>query len=144
MELSSPVFHHEQSIPIQYTCLGENRSPPLVISKVPKEAKSLALIVDDPDATKGTFVHFVAWDLSPEQPGLEENTPVSHSGINDFGVSGWKGPCPPPGKTHRYFFKLYALDSALNLPSSTTKKDLEKAMQGHVIDKTELIGTFKK
>jgi hypothetical protein len=119
-------------------------------SDVPAGAKSLALIADDPDAPMGTWVHWVAWNIPPNASGLEEGVPKKDSlpngmkqGTTDFRSIGYGGPCPPSG-THRYFFKLYALDTSLNLPPSTTKKDLEKAMQGHLLQQVELMGKYAR
>jgi len=137
-------------IPKKYTCDGPDASPPLNWSDVPAKAKSLALIVDDPDAPMGTWVHWVAWNIPPDARSLDEGVPKKDSlpngmkqGTTDFRSIGYGGPCPPSG-THRYFFKLYALDTALNLPPSTTKKDLERAMQGHVLRQVELIGKYAR
>jgi len=150
MELKSSAFEAGGMIPKKYTCDGPDASPPLNWSDVPAKAKSLALIVDDPDAPMGTWVHWVAWNIPPDARSLDEGVPKKDSlpngmkqGTTDFRSIGYGGPCPPSG-THRYFFKLYALDTALNLPPSTTKKDLERAMQGHVLRQVELIGKYAR
>ena len=150
MELKSSAFEAGGMIPKKYTCDGPDASPPLNWSDVPAKAKSLALIVDDPDAPMGTWVHWVAWNIPPDARSLDEGVPKKDSlpngtkqGTTDFRSIGYGGPCPPSG-THRYFFKLYALDTALNLPLSTTKKDLERAMQGHVLRQVELIGKYAR
>jgi Raf kinase inhibitor-like YbhB/YbcL family protein len=137
-------------IPKKYTCDGQDVSPPLSWSAVPNGANSLALIADDPDAPMGTWVHWVVWNIPANALGLEEDQPKRDSlltgmkqGMSDFRRVGYGGPCPPSG-THRYFFKLYALDTMLNLPSSTTKKELEKAMQGHLIQQAELMGKYRR
>ena len=137
-------------IPHKYTCDGSDVSPPLSWSAVPAKTKSLALIADDPDAPKGTWVHWVAWSIPVTVHDLEEGVPKRDTspngmkqGMTDFRSIGYGGPCPPSG-THRYFFKLYALDTTLNLPPSTTKKDLEKAMQGHVLAQSELMGRYAR
>ena len=150
MELKSSAFEAGGTIPKKYTCDGPDVSPPLSWSDVPAGAKSLALIADDPDAPMGTWVHWVAWNIPPNARALEEDAPKRDSlpngmkqGTTDFHGIGYGGPCPPSG-THRYFFKLYALDTGLNLPPSTTKKDLEKAMQGHLLAKTELMGKYAR
>jgi len=150
--ISSPAFSHMGSIPAKYTCEGEDISPPLVFSDPPAGTVSLALIVDDPDAPdpaapKMTWVHWVLYDLPPETGGLEEGVeslpPGSKEGRNDWGRIGYGGPCPPIGR-HRYFFKLYALDSKISGLRTPTKKELEEAMQGHVLGRVELIGTYRK
>jgi Raf kinase inhibitor-like YbhB/YbcL family protein len=150
MELKSPAFTAGGTIPKKYTCDGPDVSPPLSWSDVPAGAKSLTLIADDPDAPMGTWVHWVAWNIPPNARGLEEGMPKKDSlpngmkqGTTDFRSIGYGGPCPPSG-THRYFFKLYALDTTLNLPPSTTKKDLEKAMQGHLLQQGELMGKYAR
>jgi hypothetical protein len=150
MELKSSAFTAGEMIPKKYTCDGPDVSPPLNWSDVPAGAKSLALIADDPDAPMGTWVHWVAWNIPPNARGLEEGVPKKDShpngmkqGTTDFRSIGYGGPCPPSG-THRYFFKLYALDTSLNLPPSTTKKDLEKGMQGHLLQQVELMGKYAR
>lgn len=142
MNLLSPAFKQNQMLPARFTCQGEDINPPLVIENIPKEAKSLALIVDDPDAPAGTWVHWVVFDI-PVISKIDENSIPGKQGYNDFSRNDWGGPCPPSG-THRYFFKIYALDTILNLKEGIHKKDLEKAMQGHILDKAELIGLYKK
>lgn len=145
MKISTAAFEHNGNIPSKYTCDGKNVNPPLRFEGVPKEAKSLALIMDDPDAPMGTFVHWVLWDIDPKAEGINENS-VPHgasSGINDFRRHEWGGPCPPSG-THRYFFKLYALDSMIRLPEGAKKADLEKAMKGHIVAQSEIIGLYKR
>jgi Raf kinase inhibitor-like YbhB/YbcL family protein len=152
MKLMSNAFENNQLMPSKYTCDGENISPPLKITEIPENTKSLALICDDPDATIGTFVHWVMYNIPPTTKEIKENLPRtkilpdgSRQGITDFGsVSfGYGGPCPPSG-THRYFFKLYALDKVLNFESAATKLQLEKEMQGHIIEETYLIGLYKR
>lgn len=143
MELTSPVFQHHGSIPPKYTCDGDNASPPLAVSDVPKNAKSLALICDDPDAPIGTFVHWVVWNIPSNTSQIPENHKFQNEGITDFGRKGWGGPCPPSG-THRYFFKLYALDTTLSLPPTARKRDLEFTMRGHVLGEAQLVGLYKR
>ena len=131
-------------IPIRYTCKGMDISPELRINGVPENSKSLALILDDPDAPVGTFVHWVVWNIPSDTKTLTTGqSPPGIQGMTDFRKLGYGGPCPPSG-IHRYYFKLYALDTLLNLNSNSGKKDVEHAMQGHVIDKAELIGLFQK
>ena len=142
MKLTSPEFEHNGFIPSKFSCQGEDANPGLIIEGLPSSAKSLVLIVDDPDAPMGTWVHWVVYDI-PLISKIEENSIPGTQGGNDFGRKNYGGPCPPSG-THRYFFKIYALDTRLNLPEGINKEGLEKAMQGHILDKTELIGLYKK
>lgn len=145
MELTSPAFEHNQTIPSRYTCDGEEVNPPLVIADVPSNAKSLALIVDDPDAPGGTWVHWTVWNIDPRTAEIAENSVPSGAteGTTSFGKTGYGGPCPPSG-THRYFFKLTALDIALDLPPNTTARDLKKAMEGHILESVERIGLYQR
>jgi len=142
MKISSPAFQHNEFIPRQYTCQGEDVNPPLVIENIPKAAKNLALIVDDPDAPMGTWVHWVVFNMTPTDE-IKENSIPGLQGINDFGQLNYGGPCPPSG-THRYFFKVYALSKMLSLKEGMSKGALEKAMAGHILDEDELIGLYKK
>jgi Raf kinase inhibitor-like YbhB/YbcL family protein len=150
MDLKSSAFETGGMIPLKYTCDGSDVSPPLSWSAVPAKAKSLALIADDPDAPRGTWVHWVAWNIPATVSNLEEAVPKRDTfpngmkqGTTDFRSIGYGGPCPPSG-THRYFFKLYALDTILNLQPGTTKKDLEKVMQSHVLAQAELMGKYAR
>ncbi len=154
MQLTSTAFPHNGEIPAKYTCEGQDISPPLSWSGVPSGAKSLALIVDDPDAPdpkapKMTWVHWVLYDIPPTAPGLAEGVartalpPGTREGLNDWGRTGYGGPCPPIGR-HRYFHKLYALDTTLRDLGMPTKAALEKAMAGHILASAELIGTYEK
>jgi Raf kinase inhibitor-like YbhB/YbcL family protein len=149
-ELKSQAFKARESIPAKYTCMGKDVSPGLSWTGAPPNTRSYAIICDDPDAPMGTWVHWVYYDIPPSASSLPEGMsvdakppPGGTSGVNDFGKLGYGGPCPPSG-THRYFFKLYALDKVLGLVPRASKADLEKAMQGHILAKTELMGTFKK
>jgi Raf kinase inhibitor-like YbhB/YbcL family protein len=149
IQLSSTAFNESEAIPVTYTCDGENISPPLSWASAPQDTQSLALIVDDPDAPSGTFVHWVAFNLSPKLSSLSEgaSSPGSQDtagtpGTNSFRKSGYAGPCPPRGKPHRYFFKIYALDILLGLKSGASKADVEKAMQGHILAQGQLMGTY--
>jgi hypothetical protein len=142
MRLTSPEFEHNQYIPKKFTCQGEDISPTLIIEGVPPPTKSLALIVDDPDAPMGTWVHWVVYDIAVVSQ-IEEDSIPGKQGMNDFGRKNYGGPCPPSG-THRYFFKIYALDKKLGLPEGISKEDLEKAMEAHILEKAELIGLYKK
>lgn len=143
LTITSSAFDHKGNIPTIYTCDGENINPPLTISSVPNNAKSLVLIVDDPDAPKKTWVHWVVWNIPPTTKEIPQNGVPGSAGITDFGTTGYGGPCPPSG-THRYFFKLYALDTLINLPKEATKKEVEEAIQGHIIAKAELIGLYQR
>ncbi len=139
----SPVFENNNPIPRKYSCDGEEVNPPLTIENIPASAKTLALIIEDPDAPRGTFDHWIVWNIPPTGK-IEENTVPGIEGVNSGGQRTYVGMCPPSG-SHRYFFKIYALDSRLDLkPQATRKKDLEKAMQGHVLAKGELIGTYRR
>ena len=142
MKLSSPEFKHNGNIPNKFTCDGSDINPGMIIENIPKEAKSLALIVDDPDAPMGTWVHWVVYDI-PVTSKIEENSIPGKQGNNGFGRKNYGGPCPPSG-THRYFFKLYALDKQLNLEEGLSKLAIEKAMQGYILDKAELVGLYKR
>jgi Raf kinase inhibitor-like YbhB/YbcL family protein len=150
LSVESSAFAQNQGIPSKFTCDGLNVSPPLVWKNVPEGTKSIVLISDDPDAPAGVWVHWVCYDIPPTESSLPEGVPPADSlpaggkqGMNDFRNIGYGGPCPPSG-THRYFFKLYALDRMLGLPAGKLKKDVERAMKGHVLEKGELIGRYSK
>ena len=145
MNISSLVFEHNSLIPAKYTCDGENISPSLRISEVPEDAKSLVLTVDDPDAPGGTWLHWTVWNINSQTDDIAEgSTPEGAAeGKTDFGKLGWGGPCPPSG-THRYFFKLYALGTVLNLAAGAELRELQNAMEGHILDKAELIGLYSR
>ncbi|MBI2660123.1 YbhB/YbcL family Raf kinase inhibitor-like protein [Candidatus Woesearchaeota archaeon] len=144
MKLTSSAFSHNGAIPSEYTCDGDDLSPPLSINDVPSNAKSLVLISDDPDAPVGTWDHWVVFNIPAATKEIQKGTePNGIGGRNSWGRTGYGGPCPPSG-THRYFFKLYALDTELNLPEGSTKKDVERAMQGHILTNAELMGTYKR
>ena len=143
LTVKSPAFQPNNQIPKKYTCDGEDKNPPLTIDGVPKESKSLALIVDDPDAPYGTFDHWVVWDIPPSTTKIAEHSVPGIEGLNGARQKGFMGPCPPSG-THRYFFKVYALDTELKLGPKTTKRELEKAMENHILAKGELIGLYKR
>lgn len=142
MKILSPEFENNGFIPQKFTCQGEDINPGLIIEDQPNAAQSLALIVDDPDASRGTWVHWVVFDI-PLINSIKENSVPGKQGRNDSGRNEYGGPCPPSG-THRYFFKLYALDKKLDLAEGITKQELEKAMQGHILEQGELIGLYKK
>jgi Raf kinase inhibitor-like YbhB/YbcL family protein len=150
MKLQSSAFSAGGSIPVKYTCDGEDISPPLNWDEPPAPTKSLALICDDPDAPMKTWVHWVIYNLPPEIRSLPENLPAGNSlpkgglqGITDFRQVAYGGPCPPSG-THRYLFKLYALDSVLDLKPKATKAQVEAAMKGHILAQAELVGRYRR
>ena len=145
MKILSPGFKNNELIPSQYTCEGKDISPPLTISDLPEGTESLVLIVDDPDAPIGTWDHWVLWNINPSVGLIEENSLPQGAirGKNSFGNLDYGGPCPPFG-THRYCFKLYALDSKLDLKEGSTKKEIERAMTDHVLGLAELVGLYKK
>ena len=142
MRLTSSVFEHNQMIPKKYTCQGEDINPPLKIENIPEGTETLALIVDDPDAPVGTWVHWVVFNIQPTDE-IKENSVPGDQAYNDFKKINYGGPCPPTG-THRYFFKLYALDIVIDLQTGMKKQDLEKAMKGHILAEIELIGLYKE
>jgi Raf kinase inhibitor-like YbhB/YbcL family protein len=142
LDISSTAFKIGEMIPARYTCDGANINPPLDIKDIPEEAKCLALIADDPDAPIGTWVHWVVWNI-PVTHHIKEGKIHGTEGINDFQKHHYGGPCPPSG-THRYFFKVYALDALLDLPATAKKLQLEKAMSEHIIAFGELIGLYKR
>jgi Raf kinase inhibitor-like YbhB/YbcL family protein len=142
IDVSSAAFNENDFIPPRYTCDGKDVNPALNFDHIPKEAQSLAIIVDDPDAPGGTWVHWVIWNI-PVTHHLKEGHSAGTQGINDFNKQIYRGPCPPKG-AHRYFFKVYALDCILEIPASSNKADLEKAMGGHILGFGELIGLYKK
>lgn len=145
MKITSSVFTDNSKILSKYTCDGENVNPPLQFLDVPKNAKSLVLIVDDPDAPSKTWVHWAVYNIDPKTTKVDENSIPQDSieGMTDFGKPGYGGPCPPSG-VHRYFFKLYALDTILDLPQNATKQMVEEKMKEYIIDKAELIGLYSR
>lgn len=142
LKVSSSAFGDNEFIPVKHTCDGLNVSPPLDIEHIPEEAESLAIIIDDPDAPVGTWVHWVMWNI-PVTHHVKENQAHGKEGVNDFLQHHYGGPCPPSG-THHYHFKVYALDTLLDLPDSTKKLALEKAMSDHIIAFGELVGLYQK
>lgn len=150
IKIESPAFKEGEMIPQKYTCDGENISPPLNWTEIPQETKSFALICDDPDAPMGTWVHWVVYNIPAEIKELPEGVPPERElrqggiqGMNDFRKIGYGGPCPPGG-THRYFFKIYALNRKLNLQPGATKELLEEAMNGHILDQGSLMGKYSR
>ncbi len=142
LQISSQAFGDNQVIPSKYTCEGLDINPPLEIEGIPEKAHSLVLIVDDPDAPGKTWVHWVVWNI-PITHHIKENSVPGEQGLNDFKRTAWGGPCPPSG-THRYFFKVYALDTLLQLSVKTTKQELEQAMGEHILAFGELMGFYKR
>ncbi len=145
MELISTAFSHGEAIPKKYSCDGEDINPPLQISDIPAGTETLALVVDDPDAPGGTFDHWIAWNIDPETTEITENSVPEGAvqGKNDFGNVEYGGPCPP-GEEHRYFFKLYALDTELELDKGSTKQDFLEAAEGHILQNAELMATYDR
>jgi Raf kinase inhibitor-like YbhB/YbcL family protein len=148
-ELTSSAFSAGEAIPKKFTCDGPDVSPKLSWNYPPAKTQSFALIMDDPDAPVGTWVHWVLYDVPAEEKEVPEGVlkqeqlaSGARQGRNDFGKIGYGGPCPPPGKPHRYFFKLYGLDTKLNLKSGATKAELERAMKGHILAQADLIGRY--
>ena len=151
IQLTSTAFAEGKPIPAKYTCDGTDVSPPLEWSNVPEGTKSLALISDDPDAPVGTWVHWVIYNIPPDVTELAEGIPKSEvltngarQGMTDFKRIGYGGPCPPPGRPHRYFFKLYALDTELDLKPGATKQQLLRPMEGHILAEGQLMGTYQR
>lgn len=145
MRITSPAFTSGNQIPPQYTCDGIDINPEIKIDGVPEYAKSLALVMDDPDAPSGVFVHWLAWNIPPDTKVIREHSPAPGSveGRTSFGKSSWGGPCPPNGP-HRYYFHFYALDTTINLTSTAGRNELDRAMDGHIIDTGELMGTYTR
>jgi Raf kinase inhibitor-like YbhB/YbcL family protein len=145
LTISSSAFDNNGEIPSRYTCDGADVNPSLKIENVPPETRSLALVVDDPDAPRGTWVHWVLWNIEPKTVSIGEDSVPAGAvrGTNDFRKVDYGGPCPPSG-THRYFFKLYALDTELSLAAGSSKADLERAMKGHVIQQAQTIGLYSR
>lgn len=145
MKLASAAFSENQMIPQKYTCDGDNLSPPLTIAELPENTQSLVLIMDDPDASGRTFVHWTMWNIDPSTREIPERSVPSGAvqGLTDFGSKGYGGPCPPSG-THRYIFKLYALDEKLSLSENSNKEDVEREMADHVLDFTQFIGLYSR
>lgn len=141
--IASPAFSNNDFIPQEFTCDGDNTSPEITVAEIPAEAKSLALIVDDPDAPHGTFDHWVMWNIRPMNR-ISRDTAPGIQGKNGFGKMAYGGPCPPAGDAHRYFFKVYALDTMLDVPAGADKHTVEKAMKGHIVAQGEIIGKYKR
>jgi Raf kinase inhibitor-like YbhB/YbcL family protein len=145
MELSTPDFANGGPIPARFTCDGVNHSPGLRIRGIPKAAKSLVLLMDDPDAPGGTFNHWLVWGLSPDLKEISTNSVPNGAvqGLNDFKKNGYGGPCPPSGE-HRYYFRLYAVDIPVTLPPSARRADLDKLLRGHILKDATLMGRYAR
>jgi Raf kinase inhibitor-like YbhB/YbcL family protein len=143
LTITSPQFEDRNVIPSKYTCDGENINPPLAFDNIPHDTKSLALIVEDPDSVGKTWVHWILFNINPATSFIPERSVPSRTvqGVNDFGKIGYGGPCPVNG-THRYYFKLYALDVILDETEDITREELERAMENHIIEKAELVGLY--
>lgn len=144
MKLTSAAFRNNQKIPMQYTCDGQNVSPPLAFADVPAGAKSLVLIMDDPDSPTGTWDHWVVFNIPSDTTEIPEGSePPGVQGMTTFGAQGYGGPCPGSGE-HRYFFKLYALDTLLDLKEGASKSDVEQAIQEHILEQAQLVGRYAR
>ena len=144
MKISSPAFENGESIPSEYTCDGADVSPVLNFSDIPESATSLVLIMDDPDAPMGTWVHWLIWNIPPNTAGFSKGENMTFPrGMNDFGQLKYGGPCPPSG-THRYYFKLYAVDTMLDLNEGASKAELVSAISEHIVEETQLMGTYSR
>jgi Raf kinase inhibitor-like YbhB/YbcL family protein len=143
ISITSPAFESGGDIPAKFTCKGANGSPPLQLKGVPNETKSLVLIVEDPDAPSGLFTHWIAWNIDPKTTEIAENSAPAGAiqGVNDFGKRNYGGPCPPSG-THRYFFRIFALDTKLELKANARRAELDAAIRGHVLAQGELMARY--
>ncbi len=144
LEITSPVFKNGQLIPVRHSCQGEDLSPQLLIKDLPNGTKTLAVIMEDPDAPSGTFTHWLAWNIPANLKELAEGYKAPNEGTNSFNKQGYNGPCPPHGSKHRYFFKVFALNTNLNLPNGTKKEELLKALHSSAIGYGELMGLFER
>jgi Raf kinase inhibitor-like YbhB/YbcL family protein len=146
MEVISSVFRSGSTIPPQYSCQGQNVNPPFNIFNLPTRTQGLVLIMHDPDAPSGDYLHWLVWDIPPSTENISVNSvPIgSVQGTNSAGQIGYTGPCPPAGQTHHYIFDFYALDTTLNLKTGAGLEDVKSAMKGHILERSSLVGTFKK
>ena len=142
LHISSPAFKPDGNIPSRYTCEGEDINPPLDIKQIPAEAKSMVLIIEDPDAPMGTWLHWLVWNI-PIVHHINENEVPGDQGLNDFGKIEYGGPCPPSG-THRYYFNVYALDDLMDLPEGSSRSEVEAAMQNHIIAYGQVMGVYQR
>jgi Raf kinase inhibitor-like YbhB/YbcL family protein len=144
MKITSPAFENNQEIPEKYTCQGENINPPLELGEVPANAQSMVLIVDDPDAPAGTWTHWVVYNIPKDTEKIESGIkPPGIEAVTSFGKPGFSGPCPPSG-THRYFFKVFALDNLFRIGNDSNRTTVEAAMQNHILSSGELVGLYQK
>ncbi len=145
LTITSPAFEDRGLIPSKYTCDGGDTNPPLAIDNIPHDTKSLVLIVEDPDSVGKTWIHWILFNINPATTFIQEKNVPSRTtqGVNDFGRSGYGGPCPSNG-THRYYFKLYALDTMLDETEDVTRQEIGSAMQGHIIEEAELVGLYTR
>lgn len=143
IKIISPSFSNNEFLPLKFTCDGSNTNPELMLKDVPKQAQSLALTLEDPDAPRGTWTHWLVWNIDPTIETIKEGESPGTSGTNDYGNKKYDGPCPPSG-THRYFFKIYALDKMLDLSPDSKSADFYKAIEGHVIDRGELMAKYSR
>lgn len=141
--ITSPAFRQGDPIPVKYTCDGENVNPGLIIKNVPEDSKSLALIMEDPDAPGGTFDHWITWNIKPWIDEIKENSVPGIQGVNSFDNPGYGGPCPPD-REHRYYFRIFALDSMLDLYEGADKSELLRAMKGHILAEGSLMGRYER
>ncbi len=144
LKVTSPAFEHNQAFPKKYSCDEQDINPPINIENIPEGTKSLVLILNDPDAPAGLFDHWLLFNISPHQSRIGENSAPGTEGLNSGGTLGYTGPCPPPGKPHRYIFNVYALDIKLDLEGDASSEDVEEAMEKHVLAQGKLIGLFKR
>lgn len=146
LSLTSPVFSNNQTLPIKYTCMDEGINPPLTVYNNIGNARSLALILEDPEAPEGVFTHWLLWNISTSMKEIKENSKIDGTmeGRNDFGEDGYGAPCPPPGQTHRYIFRLLALDERLTLSNTTDREIFEQQVNDHVLAQTTLTTTFSR
>jgi Raf kinase inhibitor-like YbhB/YbcL family protein len=144
MQLRSEAFAHGGPIPRRHTCDGEDVSPPLVWADVPQKAPALALLVDDPDAPGGSFTHWLAWGLDPDAGGIAEGERAPFEGRNDFGTTGYRGPCPPPGPPHRYVFQLFALSAHPALTPGAPRREFERQVASRTLATAHLVGTYRR
>jgi Raf kinase inhibitor-like YbhB/YbcL family protein len=145
LELTSPAFDDGDPVPEKHTADGDGSSPPLQWNFVPEGTRTMALIVHDPDAPSGDFIHWLAWNIDPDPGGLDEGMPAPGQGTHGFGGAGWTGPSPPQGHgPHRYFFRLYALDTDLDLEPGAAREQLEDEIEGHVLAEAQLMGTYER
>ncbi len=141
MKLSSSAFEHEGIIPDRFTCQGQNINPPLALEEIPENTQSLCVLMHDPDAPSGDFVHWVDYDIEPSEE-IPEGTSLGCQGVNSFDKPGYGGPCPSDG-AHRYYLDVFALDTKLNLPEGKSRSEVESAMSGHILDSAEIMGKYE-